>query len=97
MRVKRSLSRRARSPLRARLAVATIVLLQMLYVVACVDGVTPDCSDAAARCDPSLGFGSAFDRNEAQPLPEASRPDTADADSAVPDAPIADADAGDGG
>ena len=84
---------------RASLSLAAIVLMQLAYLAGCVDGMTPDCSNAAAQCGPFLD-GAAFDATEAQVLKESGGPDTgADADSAVPDANDldADADAGDGG
>ena len=75
-------------------AVAAIAVVQVGYVAGCVDGVTPDCSDAATGCGPSLD--GTFDSAEAQPLPESGRPDAAeDGDGFVPDANDPDADAGD--
>ncbi len=65
-----------------------------VVVAACVDGVTPDCSDAATPCGPNNDASA--DVLEAQPLPEASRPDTAaspDPDAEAPEA--GDLDAGD--
>ncbi|MBX3190131.1 MAG: hypothetical protein KF819_24100 [Labilithrix sp.] len=60
-----------------------------IAVVSCVDGTTPDCSDAAARCGPDLDGSS--DRQDASlTVPEAApdvRPDVVDAEP--------DADAGD--
>lgn len=65
--------------------VATVLLSQAFFAVSCVDGVTPDCSDAAAKCGPETD-GHASDTNVA--LPETS---TGDADAE------ADLDAGDAG
>jgi hypothetical protein len=66
------------------LVFAASVLLSMMQLAAdCVDGVTPDCSDAAAKCGPSLD-GSTDSPNV---LPEAST-DGGDADApddATPD------------
>jgi hypothetical protein len=55
----------------------------------CVDGVTPDCSDPAVRCGPSLD-GSAFDAPA-----ETSIDSSSPADASPADASPADADAGD--
>lgn len=71
-------------------AALAIALSPVALVAACVDGVTPDCSDAATPCGPSLDAGP--ERVEAA-LPEAARIDGAP--EAAPDAP--DLDAGDEG
>jgi hypothetical protein len=93
---------RSREPrARAALAIVTFALLSIApfaaivsAVVACTDGVTPDCSDAATQCGPDID--GAADLLEAQPLPESSAPD-APADTSVPqpDGGDPDADAGD--
>lgn len=65
-----------------------------MLALACVSGVTPDCSDAATPCGP--GSDASGDVLEAQPLPEASRADAAsspDPDAEGPEA--GDLDAGD--
>jgi len=81
------------------LVASGIVLVQVATFVGCVDGTTPDCSDAATQCGPDVDATS--ERLEAA-LPEASPPSdapsdtssTADADDGGGDA---DLDAGDGG
>lgn len=85
--------RGTRRLVRARPALVwlTFVPLGWALVVACVDGTTPDCSDAATQCGPNLD-GSSDRQDASQTLPEAT-PDTS-----VPDvdaAPQPDADAGD--
>jgi len=80
------------------LAASGIVLVQVATFTGCVDGTTPDCSDAATQCGPDVDATS--ERLEAA-LPEASPPSdapndtssTADADAETD----ADLDAGDGG
>lgn len=71
---------------RAALVFGANALLQGAYVAGCVDGVTPDCSDAATQCGPNVD--GAADRNDAA-LPEAQPP----ADGARVDA-TSDAEAG---
>lgn len=72
-------------------ALVVIALPLALTILACVDGTTPDCSDAATKCGPDLDGSS--DRDSSLQLPEASRPDaTSDVDV---DAQDADLDAGD--
>lgn len=91
---------RSREPrARAALAIVTFALLSMApfaalvsSVIACTDGVTPDCSDAATQCGPDID--GAGDLLEAQPLPESSAPD-ASADTSVPQPDGGDPDAGD--
>ena len=80
------------------LVACSIVLVQLVIFTGCVDGTTPDCSDAATHCGPDVD--ATTDVGEAA-LPEASPPSdapndtssTADADAA----PDADLDARDGG
>ena len=91
MRAQRS-TRSTRAGLRWVVAIAAIALAQCAFVAACVDGKTPDCSDASTGCGPDLD-GSA-DRSEAQVLPEATPADSP-VDNAAPDAGDPDADAGD--
>jgi hypothetical protein len=67
-------------------AALTIALSPVVFAAACVDGTTPDCSDAATQCGPNLD-GSP-ERIEAA-LPEAA---TFDSATAAPDA-VADGDA----
>ena len=43
-----------------RAAVVAALLAQLCLAGDCVDGVTPDCSDAASQCGPSLD-GAVFD------------------------------------
>jgi hypothetical protein len=75
--------------MKRRLAFAGMLLLsQGLLGMDCVDGVTPDCTDAAAQCGPFLD--SSVDVT--QPLPEAGGDSGGDAGADV-DA----ADAGDEG
>lgn len=72
-------------------------LAQGGFAAGCVDGVTPDCSDAAAQCGPSLDLDAgASDRAEADTAASA---DASRLDTFVPDAPRGDApfDASDGG
>ena len=40
--------------------VCVLLLGQLCLAGDCVDGVTPDCSDAATQCGPNLG-GATFD------------------------------------
>ena len=72
-------------------AVLAIALSPSAIATGCVDGVTPDCSDAATQCGPNLDATTAADRREAGPLEAA--PDGAL--EAAPD--VADLDAGDEG
>jgi len=75
-------------------ALAVIALVHFSFVVACVDGVTPNCSDPAIQCGPSI----AADAHEAQPLLEAAPVDGGGTDTAVDDVADTgdpDADAGD--
>jgi hypothetical protein len=78
---------------RAALVFGANALLQGAYVAGCVDGVTPDCSDAATQCGPNLD--GSLDRNEAAPLPEAQAPQDSATD--VDASSDADLDAGDAG
>lgn len=83
--------------MKRRGAVLAIALAPLGFAPACVDGTTPDCSDAATGCGP--GVDGSPERIEAA-LPDASRPDTAPVDAgseAAPDAADADLDAGDEG
>lgn len=68
---------------------AALLLSQGTLGATCVDGVTPDCSDPAARCGPDL---DATTDQEASLLPEASA-DAGDASDASLDADGADGDA----
>ena len=87
--------RRPMRPRQAGLAAAGIVLLlQGVYVAGCVDGTTPDCSDASTHCGPDIDAAS--ERFEAA-LPEAAPPVDAPIDSADAAQPDADLDAGDEG
>ncbi len=55
---------------------AALALALSVAAVSCVDGVTPDCSDAAAKCGPDVD--AAFDAADADAsivLPEAGSPD----------------------
>jgi hypothetical protein len=61
---------------RGLLFVVAVVLSMLQLAADCVDGVTPDCSDAAARCGPNLD-GSI----EGSVVPEAST-DAAGSDAA---------------
>lgn len=49
--------------------VIAIGLSQLLLGGDCVDGVTPDCSDAAAQCGPSLDGGASADAADATAPP----------------------------
>jgi hypothetical protein len=78
-----------------------IVLLQAAYFVGCVDGTTPDCSDAATQCGPDI---DATDDHvieaalpETAPPGDASDDTTTNADADADAQPDADLDAGDGG
>jgi len=73
------------------------VVVHLATVAGCVDGTTPDCSDAASQCGPDLD-GTTNDVLEAA-LPETSPPSDAAIDTSTsPDAePDADLDAGDEG
>jgi hypothetical protein len=44
-------------------------------LMACTDGVTPDCSDAATQCGPDIDGAASTDTSVV--LPDASKPDTA--------------------
>jgi hypothetical protein len=75
---------------RAAIVCGAFAVLGCAVLMACTDGVTPDCSDAATHCGPDVDGSS--DASEAA-LPDSSRPDAAlDA----PSEALADADAGDG-
>ena len=78
-------------------AAVVVHLATSTLVGGCVDGTTPDCSDAATHCGPDLD-GTTSDVGEAS-LPETSPPGDAATDtSTAPDAePDADLDAGDEG
>jgi len=73
------------------------VVVHLATVAGCVDGTTPDCSDAASQCGPDLD-GTTRDVLEAA-LPETAPPSDAAIDTSTsPDAePDADLDAGDEG
>jgi hypothetical protein len=73
------------------------VVVHLATIAGCVDGTTPDCSDAATQCGPDLD-GTTNDVLEAA-LPETSPPSDAAIDTSTsPDAePDADLDAGDEG
>jgi hypothetical protein len=79
------------------LATSGVVLLHLASFIGCVDGTTPDCSDAATHCGPDID-GTANDVIEAA-LPETSPPSDAAIDtSTTADAgPDADLDARDEG
>jgi hypothetical protein len=74
------------------LALIAIALLQAAYAVACVDGQTPDCSDAATQCGPNLDGSSSDGSRDGDAPFEA----TADASPNVDADAAADADASDG-
>jgi hypothetical protein len=74
-------------------ATLAMALTPLGFAFGCVDGVTPDCSDAATQCGPSLD--ATAERTEAA-LPEAAALDSA-ADDAADAADAADLDAGDEG
>jgi hypothetical protein len=59
--------------------VTALLLSQALLGADCVDGTTPDCSDAASRCGPDLDGADAADASVVVP-------DSASADAAVADA-----------
>ncbi len=81
------------APSKARILFAAL-LAQSALGATCVDGATPDCSDPAANCAPSLD-GSA-DRVDALVLPETSGSDaSSDVDAAEAD--VLELDAGDAG
>lgn len=64
---------------RGLLVATTVVLLLTHFVVACVDGVTPDCTgDAGARCGPNVDGSS----DGSLVFPEASPGDDAAAEAA---------------
>lgn len=58
--------------------VVAIGLSHLLLGADCVDGVTPDCGDAAAQCGPSLDASAAKDTGA--PVPDASEPADAASD-----------------
>lgn len=65
--------RRAYAPRAAFVAIAFFALaLQGVFLVACTDGTTPDCSDPATPCGPLLAGDAA--------------PDVVDSSTTVPDA-----------
>jgi len=78
-------------PARA-VVLAAVLLAQASLGATCVDGVTPDCSDAAAKCGPSVD-GSADAGDTSLTLPDGAGDATDGA--ADGDASDADADAGD--
>lgn len=74
---------------RSGLVFAAAVTLSMMQLAAdCSDGVTPDCSDAEAKCGPSLDAA----QDTSTVLPEASTDAGVDADAES----VADGDAADG-
>jgi hypothetical protein len=55
-----------------RLGAAVALVLSPLGLAAgCVDGVTPDCSDAATSCGPAVDASADSARLDATPAPEA--------------------------
>ena len=68
-------------------ALGSLALAQAALAAGCVDGVTPNCSDPAARCEPSTD--APFDRAEV--APDAADTGTDTSVDALPDA-LADAD-----
>ena len=59
--------------------VALLLAAQGLLGMDCVDGVTPDCSDAAAQCGPSEGDASPDTSTPFEAGPEAAPDAPADA------------------
>jgi len=81
---------------RAAVVCGALAVLVGTILMGCVDGVTPDCSDAATQCGPNVD-GSTDTSSEAL-LPEAAKPDSAADAGDASDADAGDAlDAGDGG
>lgn len=81
---------------RAWVVCGALALLACTIALGCTDGVTPDCSDAATQCGPSID--GAADTSEASLFPETSKPDTSvDAAGDAQSDADADLDAGDGG
>lgn len=81
--------------MKRRSAVLVIAMTPLGFASACVEGATPDCSDPATACGPTLD-GSP-DRAETA-LPDAAQPDTGPVDAGSDtDALLLDLDAGDGG
>ncbi len=76
MRWQRATRRRA-----GGLAACGIVLVQVAIYVGCVDGTTPDCSDAATQCGPDVD--ATAERNFEAALPEASNPSDAPNDTST--------------
>jgi hypothetical protein len=77
--------------------VVALCLAQLCLAGDCVDGVTPDCSDAATQCGPNLD-GSTLDGtvpNEASADAKSDVATTSDAAADVVDASLGDADASD--
>lgn len=76
--------------------VCILVLAQLCLAGDCVDGVTPDCSDAATPCGPDLD-GATFDAPVDAPPPADAQTDrTTPANDAADDVDAASADASDG-
>jgi hypothetical protein len=69
-------------------------LAQVALAAGCVRGVTPDCSDPAVQCGPSLDGASADGSPDRKETAAEAAQDTFVPD-ALPDAPDADLDAGD--
>lgn len=70
--------------------IVAIFVAQLLLAADCVDGKTPDCSDAAAQCGPFVGDANA-DANDSS----ITFPDANDAASDAPADAADEADAGD--
>lgn len=91
-------SQRARSG-RGRIVLlcGVVAVLEASALAGCVDGVTPDCSDAATQCGPNIDASRSLDSSDASRLPEAAAVDSAAADAQGDTSVPIDLDAGDEG
>jgi hypothetical protein len=82
------------------LAACGIVLVQLVTFEGCVDGTTPDCSDAATHCGPEVDAApDVLDATAALPesAPPADAPNDTSSSADANGGGDADLDAGDGG
>jgi hypothetical protein len=79
----------------ALLVLGAVVSSQALLAADCVDGKTPDCSDAAAQCGPNIDAASPDVADTSVTLPDAADGATDAAADAPDEADAGDLDAGD--
>ncbi len=86
--------RRAKRVVVLAASLAGLALLPAALVTACVDGVTPDCSDPKNKCGPDVD-GSADGGDATAPTAPETGTDTSMPDASTADSPDPDPDAGD--